>query len=148
MLQINEKRCCSCRRGEAMSLNCGHQRARCSSPDDIWVCSHGGMISTGETEELGEKPAPVPLCPPHVPLVLSRSRTLALAVRFRRLTVWAMARPSKSLLQQNAPEHEGSSPYSQEPAIGPYPEPTESTPDPPGSLPVAGLHRMWTTRVA
>jgi hypothetical protein len=27
--------------------------------------SHGGMILTGKTEELGEKPVPVPLCPPH-----------------------------------------------------------------------------------
>jgi hypothetical protein len=32
------------------------------------------------------------------------------------------------------PEPAGSSPYSQEPAIGPYPEPTESTPHPPASL--------------
>jgi hypothetical protein len=29
--------------------------------------SHGGMILTGETEELGEKPVPVPLCPPQIP---------------------------------------------------------------------------------
>jgi hypothetical protein len=30
-----------------------------------------------------------------------------------------------------APEAEGSSPYSQQPATGPYPEPTGSTPPPP-----------------
>jgi hypothetical protein len=29
---------------------------------------YGGMILTGETEGLGEKPAPVPLCPPQIPL--------------------------------------------------------------------------------
>jgi hypothetical protein len=34
-----------------------------------------------------------------------------------------------------APEPEGSSPYSQEPANGPYPEPGESTPNPPTNLP-------------
>jgi hypothetical protein len=27
----------SCREGETMSLNCGHQRAYCSSPADIWA---------------------------------------------------------------------------------------------------------------
>jgi hypothetical protein len=27
--------------------------------------SDGGMIFTGKTEELGEKPVPVPLCPPY-----------------------------------------------------------------------------------
>jgi hypothetical protein len=26
--------------------------------------SHGGMILTGESEELGEKPVQMPLCPP------------------------------------------------------------------------------------
>jgi hypothetical protein len=30
--------------------------------------AHGEMILTGETEGLGEKPAPVPLCPPQIPL--------------------------------------------------------------------------------
>jgi hypothetical protein len=33
---IIECPCCSCRWGETMSLNCGHERAYCSSPD-IWV---------------------------------------------------------------------------------------------------------------
>jgi hypothetical protein len=31
------------------------------------VESHGGMILPGETEELREKPLPVPLCPPQFP---------------------------------------------------------------------------------
>jgi hypothetical protein len=33
-----------------------------------------------------------------------------------------------------APEPEGSSPHSQQPANGPYPEPAESTPHPPTNL--------------
>jgi hypothetical protein len=28
------------------------------------IDSHGGMILTGEREELGEKPVPVQVCPP------------------------------------------------------------------------------------
>jgi hypothetical protein len=28
---------------------------------------HGEIILTGKTEELGGKPVPVPLCPPHIP---------------------------------------------------------------------------------
>jgi hypothetical protein len=34
-----------------------------------------------------------------------------------------------------APEPEGSSPHSQQPANGPYPEPGESTPHPPNQSP-------------
>jgi hypothetical protein len=30
--------------------------------------AHGGMILKGKTEELGEKPVPVPFCPPQIPL--------------------------------------------------------------------------------
>jgi hypothetical protein len=30
--------------------------------------AHSGMILTGKTKELGEKPVPVPLCPPQIPL--------------------------------------------------------------------------------
>jgi hypothetical protein len=41
--------CCSCRWGEMMSLNCGHQRAYFSSPRwYISMGSHGGSILTGE----------------------------------------------------------------------------------------------------
>jgi hypothetical protein len=39
------------------------------------------------------KPAPIPLCPPHIPYDLSRTRTRASAVGSRRLTAWVMARP-------------------------------------------------------
>jgi hypothetical protein len=50
----------------------------------------------GKTEELGEKPVPVPLCPPQIRHRLTRAsgRTRASAVRGRQLTTWAMARPS------------------------------------------------------
>jgi hypothetical protein len=47
----------------------------------------------GKTEELGEKPIPVPHCPPQIPHELTRARTRASAVRGQRLTTWAMARP-------------------------------------------------------
>jgi hypothetical protein len=54
-------------------------------------------ILTGKTEELGEKPVPVPLCPPQIPHELTRARTRSSAVRGRRLTAWAIARPLCSL---------------------------------------------------
>jgi len=54
--------------------------------------SDGGMILTGETEELGEKPVPVPLCPPQIPYGLTRAWTRVFAVTGRRLTTWATAR--------------------------------------------------------
>jgi hypothetical protein len=50
----------------------------------------------GKTEELWEKPVPVPLCPPKIPHGLTRARNRASAVRGRRLT-WAMARPNYPL---------------------------------------------------
>jgi hypothetical protein len=43
-----------------LSLNCGHLGAYCSSPRSYMsMDSHGGMILTGETEEVGEIPVPV-----------------------------------------------------------------------------------------
>jgi hypothetical protein len=47
---------------------------------------------------LGEKPVPVPLCPPQIPHGLTRDRTQASAVGGRRLTAWAMARPCTDLV--------------------------------------------------
>jgi hypothetical protein len=47
-----------------------------------------------KTEELGEKPVPVPLCPPQISHRLTRARTRASTVRGRRLTTWAMVRPT------------------------------------------------------
>jgi hypothetical protein len=63
-------------------------------PDDIWVWSSGGMILMGKTEEFGENPVPVPLCPPQIPHGLTWVRTWASTVGGRWLTIWAMARPS------------------------------------------------------
>jgi hypothetical protein len=47
----------------------------------------------GKTEDLGEKPVTVPLCPPQSPHGLTRARTRASAVTGRRLTTWTMAWP-------------------------------------------------------
>jgi hypothetical protein len=47
----------------------------------------------GKPKYSGEKPVPVPLCPPQIPHGLTWDRTRASAVRGRRLTAWAMARP-------------------------------------------------------
>jgi hypothetical protein len=46
---------------------------------------HGGMISTGETEELEKKPVPVPQCS-QISHGLTRVRTQISAVTCRRLT--------------------------------------------------------------
>jgi hypothetical protein len=68
--------------------------------------SEGGMLYwQGKTEELVEKPVPVPLCPTQIPYGLTRSRTLASAVRGRRLTTWAMARLWNYVLQQPITPH-------------------------------------------
>jgi hypothetical protein len=62
-------------------------------PDDTWVDMQQRCNDTDrETEVLGEKPVPVPLCPPQIPHGLPLARTLASTVRSRRLTAWARAR--------------------------------------------------------
>jgi hypothetical protein len=53
----------------------------------------------GKTEALGEKPVPVPHCPPQIPHGLTRYRTRTSAVGGRRLTAWAMAQSSAILLK-------------------------------------------------
>jgi hypothetical protein len=63
--------------------------------------SDGGMILTGENRRTWrKKPVPVPLCPAQIPRGLSRVRTRASAVRGRRLTTWAMARPQTASLNK------------------------------------------------
>jgi hypothetical protein len=57
-----------------------------------------------ETEVLGEKPVPVPLYPPQIPHELTRDRTRASPVGGRRLTAWAMARPSQRNLTETETE--------------------------------------------
>jgi hypothetical protein len=64
---------------------------------------HDRLINVGyqwnnwqsKTEELGEKPVPVPICPPQIPLGRKWNWSLASAVWDRRLTAWAMGRPLK-----------------------------------------------------
>jgi hypothetical protein len=87
--------------GETMSLwNCGLWRALCPSPR--WYMSvYGAAVEwywQGKTEGLGEKPVPVPLCSPQNPHELPWAQTRASAVRNRRLTAWAMARPAQSVI--------------------------------------------------
>jgi hypothetical protein len=63
-------------------------------PQMIWVWRV--MVEwyiDGKTEELWEKPVPVPLCPPQIPHGLTRAWTRASVVRGRRPTTWAMIGP-------------------------------------------------------
>jgi hypothetical protein len=48
--------------------------------------SHGEMILTAETEELGEKPVSVLLCLPQITHGLTRERTQITALKARQLT--------------------------------------------------------------
>jgi hypothetical protein len=48
--------------------------------------SQGGIILTGNTEKLGEKPMPGPLGPPQLPYVLARSWQRAYKKLFARLS--------------------------------------------------------------
>jgi hypothetical protein len=59
-----------------------------------WYCQ-------GKSDELGEKPVPVPLCPPQIPHGLTRTRTRTSDVRGRRLTTWVIARPFRIVLLQS-----------------------------------------------
>jgi hypothetical protein len=62
-------------------------------PQMIWVWrATVEWCRQGKTEELGEKPVPVPLCPPQIPHRLTRARTQPSAMRGRRLTTLAMTR--------------------------------------------------------
>jgi hypothetical protein len=84
---------CSRRCVETMSRNYGHQRAYCSSPR--WYMSMGMTVEwhgQGKTEEIGERPVPVPLCPQQIPHRLTRDRTQVSAVRGRLLTACVMTR--------------------------------------------------------
>jgi hypothetical protein len=81
------------------SLNCCHYRTHCSSPDDMWVWrTTVDWYWQGKTEELGEKPVPLPLCPPQISSGLTRARSRASAVRGQWLTAWAMARAGLPIL--------------------------------------------------
>jgi hypothetical protein len=60
----------------------------CLSPRSME--SHSGMILTGKTEELGEKPVPVPLSPPQIPHGLTQVQTRSSALKGQQLTTWAI----------------------------------------------------------
>jgi hypothetical protein len=55
--------------------------------------AHDEMILTGENRRTGRKPCPSATLSTTNPTGLTRARTLAAAVRDRRITAWAMARP-------------------------------------------------------
>lgn len=67
-----------------------YQAGKSNMYEDVY----GEMVEN--TEVLGERPVPLPLCPPQSSHGLTWSRTPASAVTGRRLTIWAMARPLKT----------------------------------------------------
>jgi hypothetical protein len=67
-------------------------------PDDIWVWRMTvEWYWQGKTEEIGEKPVPVPHCPPQIPRGLTGERIRASAVRGQRLTSWVMSRSPRAV---------------------------------------------------
>jgi hypothetical protein len=65
--------------------------------DDEECGAFDGMRIGRGNRSTRRKPAPVPLCPSQIPHDLTWARTRASAVGSRRLTAWAMARPSRSI---------------------------------------------------
>jgi hypothetical protein len=65
--------------------------------DDDYGAVGGIRIGRGN-RSTRRKPAPVPLCPPHIPHDLTWDRTRAAAVGSQRLTAWAMARPRNRVI--------------------------------------------------
>jgi hypothetical protein len=57
----------------------------------------GGMKIGRGNRSTRRKPAPAPLCPPQIPHDQTRARTRATAMGSQRLTVWAMALPSRTI---------------------------------------------------
>jgi hypothetical protein len=57
------------------------------------------------TEVLGDKPVPVPICPPQIPLGRKWDWSRASAVWDRRVTAWAMGRPAFKVTQHNTSKH-------------------------------------------
>jgi hypothetical protein len=67
--------------------------------DDDECGAVGGMRIGRGNRTTRRKPAPLPLCPPQIPHDLTCARTRAAAVRSRRLTSWAMARPNRHFVE-------------------------------------------------
>jgi hypothetical protein len=90
----NRRTCCPCRWGETTSPNYSHQRAQVHSPRDMM--SRWNDTDRGKPKNSERKPVPVWLRPPQIPHALIRARTRASALRCRRLTAWAIARPCRA----------------------------------------------------
>jgi hypothetical protein len=60
------------------------------APGDCEDGEFGGMEIDRETKITQRKPAPAPLCPPHIPLDQTRAWTRTALVGSKRLTTWAM----------------------------------------------------------
>jgi hypothetical protein len=63
------------------------------APGDYDDGEFSGMKIGRGNRSTRSKPAPAPLCPPHIPLDQTQARTRAAAVGSQRLTAWAMALP-------------------------------------------------------
>jgi hypothetical protein len=96
-LQHTAPRCTICSSrcyGRTAALRLLVQPSDVFSPPFLQVMEHRrNEIDRGKPKYSGEKPVPVPLCPPQIPHGLTRDRNRASAVGDRRLTAWAMARP-------------------------------------------------------
>jgi hypothetical protein len=96
LIHVNSLRMvkCNCRfrRYETTSVNCCTKGRIVHPSDYIWVWWND--IDRG-TEELGERPVSVPLCPSQIPHGLTDANPGFRGER-RRLTAWAMARPIRS----------------------------------------------------
>jgi hypothetical protein len=83
--------CFSYRLGETMSLNCGHQRAYCSSSQLIYECGDPQW----KNQKARSKTCPNAILSTTNPTWTDREQSWASAIRDQRLTAWAMARPFK-----------------------------------------------------
>jgi hypothetical protein len=82
--------CCICWWGETMSLNCGHQRACCSS--SRWHQHGQPQLNDIDTrkQKNSEKTDPLLPCSPQIPHAMTRARTRASATNDRWLSAWHM----------------------------------------------------------
>jgi hypothetical protein len=78
--------------GMRLSLNCGHQRAHCSSPNDIWVWR--AMVEWSWQGKTLRKTWPSAILSTKIPHGLAWPRTQASAVRDHQLTTRATVQPS------------------------------------------------------
>jgi hypothetical protein len=68
---------CSCRWGETMSLNCGHQRVQCSSLRWYMTMQPRWNDADSKTEKLRERSVPVPRSPPQNPYAIPERESVA-----------------------------------------------------------------------